>query len=569
MKTIGAFFSTLCLAATLLSGSAAAQADAGINFFAEPAPSSSSALGYFVIEAEPGDSISQAIALRNDSKERMTLRLYAADATTSTYGGADYTAVDAETSGVGSWIVLQDDKVTLRPNEGTLVRFRVRVPDDAPTGENLGGIAIYPVVETPKTEESKTNANQASAQVVVEYRRVVAVQVNTPGKAEPDLVISGIKPTARPDGAYLDMNIANEGTALTKGQGVIRVPEFDYEREFDLDTFVPNSSIFYPLRFDDSIPNGEHEATIRIEYDEGQKVVEWSSTFAVGDELQSELAERGAPGAVPVTTRGNLVPFALALALGVLVFTFVRRRRRAEAPVAGATALEFPVVAFQPVDESEDAGSTDTIGSPAADPAPVPARYVVPPTPGAGRPKTDVKRPETKQTPAPGGSARPKKSVTARKTTPKKTSEPSGVKQTPARKAGAKKTTAKPAAEKTAARKSTATRAVAKKTASRKSVVKKSAAKKTSKKAAPKGAKKTPARKPTASKAAAAAKKSTARKTATKKAMGKKKTAVRKPTVKKTSAKKTTARKTSVKKTAAKKTSVKKAPARKSAKRSR
>jgi hypothetical protein len=64
----------------------------GIDFVSEPAPGSQTAGGggYFLIRTEPGHRLEQSLSLRNDSNQRLALRLAAVDATTGPLGGVSY-----------------------------------------------------------------------------------------------------------------------------------------------------------------------------------------------------------------------------------------------------------------------------------------------------------------------------------------------------------------------------------------------------------------------------------------------------------------------------------------------
>lgn len=59
---------------------------------------------------------------------------------------------------------------------------------------------------------------------------MLAVEVVTPGPAVPEIAMSGVKTMARPDGMYLSVGIANDGTGLTTGQGVRALPESGFRR---------------------------------------------------------------------------------------------------------------------------------------------------------------------------------------------------------------------------------------------------------------------------------------------------------------------------------------------------
>lgn len=306
-----------------ISGSASAQ-QKDPQFVAEPATGSQTAgAGYFVIEAEPGDGVKQAMYLRNDSGRPLTLELARVDATTGAVGGASYELPNDPRDEVGAWITLARTSVTLGPNEDRQIPFRVEVPDDASSGEHLGGIAISVPVEDE--DVAAAPAGQAGASVSFQTRRIIAVQVNLPGPAEPLLVISGVRPVARPDGVYLEIGIENEGTALTKGEGTITLPDEGFEREFSIDTFVPDTAIDYPIQWTVAADNGTYAAAVEVRYDD--KTATWEGEFTLGDEVQEELAQRQTNRPprdwLPIITAG-----ALALALGA-IFLLLRERRRA------------------------------------------------------------------------------------------------------------------------------------------------------------------------------------------------------------------------------------------------
>lgn len=272
----------------LLTASPSYGQDPTANFVAEPAAGSQTdpAGGFFLLEAEPGAEVRQEIGLRNDSAVPLEIELGAVDAVTGQLGGASYALTSETPTRVGTWIALERTTVTLAPEASAVVPFRVAVPQDAESGQHLAGISI----SVPQVQDTAGVAGegQAGASIDVQTRRIIAVQVNLPGPAEPELVIGGVSPVARPDGLYLEVAVENTGRALTKGAGVIRV-EDNFEREFDVDTFVPRTSIGYPIKWRDA-DDGEYAAAVEIRY--GDRTARWEGTFTVGDEVLAELSER-------------------------------------------------------------------------------------------------------------------------------------------------------------------------------------------------------------------------------------------------------------------------------------
>jgi hypothetical protein len=282
----------LLLAGTLLlvaPGAATAQ-EGSVNFVVEPVPGSSTAPrgGYFLLQATRGDAVTQAIGVRNDSPDRLELRLAAVDAVTGQRGGASYT-LDTETpTRTGAWITLERTSLTLDPKASTIVPFRVAVPRDAASGEHLAGVSV--AAPTEQRGPGPTGEGQAGATVDVQARRIIAVQINLPGPSDPELVVTGVTPAGRPDGLYLEIGIENAGRGLTAGEGTITLPDRDFEQSFTVDTFVPGTSIAYPIKWTEAADDGDYPARVEIRY--GERVARWNGTFTVGEAVREELAER-------------------------------------------------------------------------------------------------------------------------------------------------------------------------------------------------------------------------------------------------------------------------------------
>lgn len=318
--------------AVLLGPGVASAQSQGVEFLVQPSPGSSTAPqgGYFLLDARPGEVITQSVDVRNDSAQRLDLQLAAVDTATGSLGGASYGLRSEERTRTGAWIELDRTSLALAPGASAVVPFTVTVPGDAVSGEHLAGISVSP--SRDPGAPGAGGSGGAGVSVDVQARRVVAVQVNLPGKATPELVIDGVTAAARPDGLYLEIAIAHTGTALTKGTGVISLPDDDFEREFSIDTFVPDTSIAYPVKWSPDAPDGEHRAQVEVRY--GDQAASWEGTVTVGEQVRDELADRqvDAPGAadtawIPFAVLAGLVAAALALAVlgGLAVY---RRRSR-------------------------------------------------------------------------------------------------------------------------------------------------------------------------------------------------------------------------------------------------
>ncbi|MDO8735715.1 MAG: DUF916 domain-containing protein [Thermoleophilia bacterium] len=294
-------------------------------FSADPAPDSTSyKTGYFVINSSSGTTVTETLRLRNDSDAPIRLRIQSVDATTGPYGGISYGLPAEPVKNVGTWTSLPASEIDLAPRETKNVPLTVTVPPTASVGDHIGGIAVW----LPRAENAgEPGAGGQSAVIDTQMRRVLSVHVVVPGPAEPLIVITDVKPVVRPDGVYLEILISNQGRRLTRGDGFIELTGNDFHRDFALDTFVPGTSIAYPIKWMDNPEENTYPNHILIQYD--QFTAEWWGSFAVGSGLKAQEAEReGASGNSRYLFAG-LLAAVLAL-IGLFTVLYLRKRRREE-----------------------------------------------------------------------------------------------------------------------------------------------------------------------------------------------------------------------------------------------
>ncbi|HEX2057546.1 MAG TPA: DUF916 domain-containing protein [Actinomycetota bacterium] len=335
----------------------------GVEFAASPGPGSQTAPrgGYFLIDAEPGEEIRQSVTLLNESARRLRLALAGVDATTGQLGGISYALPLNPVQRTGEWIALDSTDVSLAPGASKTVGFTVTVPSDADAGEHIAGLTVW----EPAEEREQTRDGDVS--VVIRTRRVLAIQVNLPGPKAPELVVTGVRPTARPDGLYLEVQIENRGTAMTTAEGTLDLEQDGFVRDFSVDTFVPGTSIGYPIKWADEPEEGSYRAAVEIEYD--GRVAEWAGAFTVGEQLVAELEDRG----VEVPSEFPLLPVAVAAAAAVAaVATVLRLRGRSPAAAGPPQRTNAGVEAG--ADSRRHAPRARSMGSPPPPPPPPPDR---------------------------------------------------------------------------------------------------------------------------------------------------------------------------------------------------
>jgi hypothetical protein len=106
-----------------------------------PVASKIAARPYFYLSADPGQTLTDKVAVQNRTGRPLTFRLYAADAyNTARDGGFAVRTVKERMLGVGAWARLAKSRVTVPGHTTVTVPFTLRVPRGAQPGDHPGAV---------------------------------------------------------------------------------------------------------------------------------------------------------------------------------------------------------------------------------------------------------------------------------------------------------------------------------------------------------------------------------------------------------------------------------------------
>ncbi|WBO66443.1 WxL protein peptidoglycan domain-containing protein [Streptomyces camelliae] len=132
----------LSLLGLLLAGQAipAHAADNG-SWSVYPVASKIAARPYFYLAADPGQTLTDKVAVQNKTGGPLTFRLYAADAyNTARDGGFAVRGPTERMGGVGAWARPAQSRITVPGRTTVTVPFTLHVPDGAGPGDHPGAI---------------------------------------------------------------------------------------------------------------------------------------------------------------------------------------------------------------------------------------------------------------------------------------------------------------------------------------------------------------------------------------------------------------------------------------------
>jgi hypothetical protein len=315
-------------------------------------------VGYFVYPASAGDVIHGAVAITNTGDRPGSVKLYPADATTGATSGTVYLN-DSKPAGVGTWIALDSASLTLDPGQRKQVSFTVRVPSGASAGDYVGGI----IAETVVQHEGPQSKRKTNVQIRVRNLSIVAVEVNVPGPLVSKFTIGAVNVGGSQGRQQVLIHVTNDGNVLRKPKGSVTIQSTSgvaiQTIPFHMDSFLPHTSIDYPVQLKEALRPGNYVASVHMTYDGtgagGAQMSSAAPQFEVSKENVEHVFKPAKPtrvgpgGVVAAPSSGNALWKVLAIAFGILVlagggyfFAVLRQRRPVTVTVTPVPAPPAP-----------------------------------------------------------------------------------------------------------------------------------------------------------------------------------------------------------------------------------
>lgn len=168
------------------------------------------------IELDPGERVTEHLAVRNFSEREATFALAAADGYYTETGRftmlpADRTSVDA-----GTWISVEPS-VTLAPNETRIVSFEIAVPENATPGDHAAGVSA---------SVRSTSAGADGTRVGVDSRVGFRVSTRVTGELAPAVGVGEVRAEYTPSwNLFAPGSITYSYTAENAGNTALAVTD--------------------------------------------------------------------------------------------------------------------------------------------------------------------------------------------------------------------------------------------------------------------------------------------------------------------------------------------------------
>lgn len=282
---------------------------------AEPDPDNPRSQSIFIYTLKAGETKKDKLFLSNSGDSEETVDLYPVDGVVTNTGSYTCEQKVEDRSGVGSWIKLAQDQVTVPAKGSLVVDFTVLIPSKVDVGEHNGCIAI----------ERVGQEEQGTGSIHVRTRQAVRMAVIIPGDIYRVVTIDSFKAVDGKNNRQYDIILKNTGNVSADTDIKITLKDiFGNEVYKNGGQYVTIANEKLELLFDDTTKpffGGWFTAKASIAYDKR------AGTFGTADKTQLITSE-SAP--VTVFIWPSVWAFILLgfLVLFVVAFFVWRRREK-------------------------------------------------------------------------------------------------------------------------------------------------------------------------------------------------------------------------------------------------
>jgi hypothetical protein len=306
----------VALALGLLAWPRIAQAEEKVSFGIRPTKAHEGipeSFSYFIHTMAPGARTSDAALVMNKGEVPVTLKLYAADATTAINGGTSFANEGEEKSGVARWLSPSVAKLSLQPGEERVVPFTISVPSDASPGQHVAGLVLEAVTSSA---EPANGSAQTGLTVNVVRRAGVVVLIDVPGTHVAGLEITGIclRQQDGDHGATFEYAVRNTGNVYVQGQGSLVIAHRDGLKlasiPVEMDTVLAGDATHFQVTHPVLLPDGSYLLSAALDYAQGKRAALGGAELKVKNR-QPEVGCRppeAKPQESPVALGATLLP---------------------------------------------------------------------------------------------------------------------------------------------------------------------------------------------------------------------------------------------------------------------
>ncbi|MGM7774518.1 hypothetical protein ACSVHC_00595 [Arthrobacter sp. KNU-44] len=166
---------------------------------------------FFHISLYPGAAVDAEAVVANHSPTPVTLLNYPVDGQTTPQGGFALASRTDEQKGIGAWVHLNADRLTIPANSETIVAFRLTMPPGTQPGDYADGLIIQ---SPPVQRKTSTDNGDTAVRIDVVQRQGVRIYLNVAGTAVKNLAHGDLAWEQKEDSLVFTLPLHNKGNTI-------------------------------------------------------------------------------------------------------------------------------------------------------------------------------------------------------------------------------------------------------------------------------------------------------------------------------------------------------------------
>ena len=167
----------------------------------------------------PGAAMDTAVIVSNYSASPVTLLNYPVDGQTDKQGAFVLSLQSDPQTGVGAWVTLNADHITVPANSELEVPFRISVPTNTPPGDYSGGL----IIQSPLVKGKTSITDNTAVRLDVINRQGVRIYLNVAGTAIESLELGDLKWQRLDKTIAITLSLTNTGNTILHPSGTVNI----------------------------------------------------------------------------------------------------------------------------------------------------------------------------------------------------------------------------------------------------------------------------------------------------------------------------------------------------------
>lgn len=224
-------------------------------------------------DVPPGTRVEERIIIHNVGTEEANLGLYTHDLVGGRDGSVDGPRKDTPAKGMGTWLSVSKDKLTLAPGRSEIVTLTMQVPADATVGDHFGFFFIEFLTKEDMQVGATSDDGKASAALSVVTRLGIPVTERVPGELKQGIELVTPAKHYGDEELAVEFGVKNTGNVLTYIDGTwkLTAPNGQVvmeEAKGEWGPVLPGNQLsrFLSIRTDQPLPRGEYTLSIDLQH---------------------------------------------------------------------------------------------------------------------------------------------------------------------------------------------------------------------------------------------------------------------------------------------------------------